>query len=1027
MATEDIIIKYKADVSELEQDLGKLVASQTQLANATKQTSDEIQKNTNKQNEAQKKRLQNLKVDVERLKQIREENKKAFDPAFLTGYNNKLNETKFRLNEVGAGATQVGNNTEKAFNQITNSLNRIAGAFGIAFSLEAIVSFTRNAVESFARAEKSVETLRDTIVTIGGESTNVFEGLNQQAETLGRTTIFSSEQIRQAQGILSAFGLTGQQIDELIPKLVGYAKITGQDIVGASQSVGNALNGTGKQFQNLGVQISTTKTELENYNAILQGTEKFLGKADLEAESINDQLLEQEKIASRLSDFVGQQLAPAWLSVKNAILQATASLLGYNEQLDDTRAIATESAPRNVDAFIKDQKELGKTDDEILKGLLDNLKKYEDALAKNEVALNRQVKNKEALNVKLREQIEAEREQAGINKIVYEENIKAIKSGIDNQKQLIKDKQDELSLDKIKAKSTKELNQYVEENGNVNRSVIKSNITLITRELEERQKAEEKARQEAEKTAQARKQLLEGLKNELNQIQRELRTAPIELIEPKSFAEAVDKIEQIRDLNKEFVDEDINLKIAQAKANNTLTKEAQELFESIRQGRKDLIDQKSAKEILTLEQTTVDELKKLKEQARRLIAEGNILEISKQTEQQGKQFENIIKDIEKGIGIAQRGEAKKNLDQRLILFKQALDEETQAKIDELNKQEEAEKDSVKGFANATQRKTNITLEFDKKRKEITDNAQKQFDEAEQQYNDAQTKLGQGVLDFVSQNAQALQQVGAILGELSNLYDVFAEKRIEQIEQIKQAEIDAIDESLAKVEEDLEFRRITDEQAKLQKQQLEDAKVKAEEEAQKKIREIKKKQAILDKANALFQIAINTAQALADVKNLTTGGILSGLILALAGLQTATVLAQPIPYRKGSKDTGSKGHMARVGEEGEEIVYMPSHSKVLPARQTKEYSEILDAMFDNNLNKYIAKTYIAPALERQKVAYENDKQSSFAENISKSIYYNGGLNAIDLERVRRKGQPITNVDEIAKAIASKLPMYDPYRR
>ncbi len=255
MATEDIIIKYKADVSELEQDLGKLVASQTQLANATKQTSDEIQKNTNKQNEAQKKRLQNLKVDVERLKQIREENKKAFDPAFLTGYNNKLNETKFRLNEVGAGATQVGNNTEKAFNQITNSLNRIAGAFGIAFSLEAIVSFTRNAVESFARAEKSVETLRDTIVTIGGESTNVFEGLNQQAETLGRTTIFSSEQIRQAQGILSAFGLTGQQIDELIPKLVGYAKITGQDIVGASQSVGNALNGTGKQFQNLGVQI----------------------------------------------------------------------------------------------------------------------------------------------------------------------------------------------------------------------------------------------------------------------------------------------------------------------------------------------------------------------------------------------------------------------------------------------------------------------------------------------------------------------------------------------------------------------------------------------------------------------------------------------------------------------------------------------------------------------------------------------------------------------------------------------------
>lgn len=1027
MATEDIIIKYKADVSELEQDLNKVIASQTQLANATKQTTAEVQKSTNAQAKAQKERLTNLKLDVDRLRQVGNETRRAFGVENITKFNNALSETDKKLAQVGSGASNVATQTDKTFNQIGQSLTRIAGAFGVAFSLEAIVSFSKAAVESFARAEKSVATLRDTVVVVGGQSQEVFEGLNQQAESLGRTTIFSSEQIRQAQGILTTFGLTGQQIDALLPKLVGFAKVSNQDIVSAAQSIGNALNGTGKTFQNLGVQISTSKTELENYNAVLEGTEKFLGKANLEAENINDQLLEQEKISARLSDFIGEALAPAWVSVKNGILEATAALLGYNQQQDEARGIAQANAPRNVQAFIDDQKKLGKSDEEILVGLTENLNKYEDALKKNEVALNRQIKNKESFNQKLVEQIEAEREQAEINKIVYQENITSIKGAIANQQQLVQDKKDELSLDKIKAKTTKELNQYVIDNGNTNRTVINSNIKLINDELEERKRAEEKAREEARKTAEARKNAIVGLKSELQAIQREIETNPLTFIEPKSFAESVDKIEQIRELNKKYIDEDIDLKIKQAKENNTLTKEAKALFESIRQGRKDLLDQKSSKEILTLEETTIQQLAKLREDARKIIASTNIDELAKQTEEQGKKFEEVISDVEKGIGIAQREQAEKDLAKRFFLVQKSIIAERDARIDEVKKQAEIQQKSVKDSATAEEEKKIIRLNASKQINEITEQAQKKLDQAGESYDNATDKLGKGVLDFVSQNAQALQQVGAILGEIANLYDQFAEKRIEKIEEIKQAEIDAIDESLAKVEEDLEFRRITDEQAKLQKQQLEDAKVKAEEEAQKKIREIKKKQAILDKANALFQIALNTAQALADVKNLTTAGALTPLILALAGLQAAVVIAQPIPYRKGSKDTGSKGHMARVGEEGEEIVYMPSHSKVLPARQTREYSEILDAMFDNNLNRYIAKTYVAPALQRQKVAYENDRQSSFAENISKSIYYNGGLNAHDLEKVRRKGQPITNVDEIAKAIASKLPTYDPYRR
>ena len=195
MATEDILIRYRADVSQLEADINKLVDSQEDLLKATKQTSAEIQKTADNQAKATKLRLQNLKLDLNAVKQIREENKKAFDPAFLTGYNKKLDDAKFKLNEVGAATSKVADETQKTFTSIGNGLTRIAAAFGVAFSLEAIIQFSRKAIDSFAAAEKSVINLRDTIVELGGESEAVFEGLNQQAEQLGNTTIFSTEQV----------------------------------------------------------------------------------------------------------------------------------------------------------------------------------------------------------------------------------------------------------------------------------------------------------------------------------------------------------------------------------------------------------------------------------------------------------------------------------------------------------------------------------------------------------------------------------------------------------------------------------------------------------------------------------------------------------------------------------------------------------------------------------------------------------------------------------------------------------------
>jgi len=79
----------------------------------------------------------------------------------------------------------------------------------------------------------------------------------------------------------------------------------------------------------------------------------------------------------------------------------------------------------------------------------------------------------------------------------------------------------------------------------------------------------------------------------------------------------------------------------------------------------------------------------------------------------------------------------------------------------------------------------------------------------------------------------------------------------------------------------------------------------------------------------------------------------------AGIGVATVAAQAIPqfasFAKGTKD--APGGLSLVGEEGPEFVQLQKGAKVLPNKQTRENSGLIDAMMDNNLDKYIFNNHV----------------------------------------------------------------------
>lgn len=112
-----------------------------------------------------------------------------------------------------------------------------------------------------------------------------------------------------------------------------------------------------------------------------------------------------------------------------------------------------------------------------------------------------------------------------------------------------------------------------------------------------------------------------------------------------------------------------------------------------------------------------------------------------------------------------------------------------------------------------------------------------------------------------------------------------------------------------------------------------AKEKIQLEYDKKRAQILRKQAIADKANALFQAAINTAVSITAVAPVVPLMILMGV---LGAIQVAAIAAKPIPkFKEGTKGL-PRDMLAEFGEAGAEIVKEPGLPPYIAEKRTIDY-------------------------------------------------------------------------------------------
>jgi len=1053
MATEDILIRYRADVSQLEADINKVIASQEELTAATKANTTEQTKAANSAEFAAKKRAQLLELEVQKLKQLQQAQKLAFDPKEIEKYNNQIAQSQRRIQLLSGEVSKSKSIFQSFSEEAIGQFKAIGLAAAGIFSIQSILNFSRASFNAFLDAEKAAQKLKFAIVDIGGQSEAAYDRLIKQSEELQQITVFGDDDIQNAQAALANYGLAADEIESLIPKLLDFATVAGTDLQSAVSQIGAGLEGSGREFKKFGIEVDAAKSRQENLNIILEGFTKFAGSAANATNTVSGKLQQQQNIVNNLQEQIGERLAPAFLKIQTFALKAldvVTKLFGIKIQSDVERSTAALRKQQSEFNILSDTLKKTNISQETRANLIEEInQKYGEYLPKllteksslqeieaAQAAVNKQIEGRvllvaledriakalenaaagQALVTRNTKELTAAQKDLGDNAAAVANKVNLSTNAIGVGEQLIKSTEDNIAELK---------NEYEE---------LRKKLGIVTESTNKNTQANignSKSVDEQKKAAEEYRKLLESLDNEIKKVTDELEKRKIEIISVDSQKDQEDRIKALADLNEKAINDEIagKIKLVQedAKLSEAQKQEAIKKYEELKKARLDLAQFNEQNELNVISEQQLKKIEEAKKKVadlnleQELVVQADVVETA--NEQVAKSFEDLGKAISKADLEAAKGVATA----RTEALNQAVTEEGELQKKQIENARKTAKEQVKeGDAKEAQLLA-IKTEYDNKIANVDKATSDKIAENNAELNNQITTNTERATEArIAQTFEILNATQQLIGELSSLYAQFSEQRIGEIEAERDAQLESIEAQLTQNEEYLEQRRISEEEAAAQEKALIAEREKIEAAAQKKIREEKRKQAVLDKANALFQIALNTAVALTGPDKITNPFLIA-LVLATSALQAAAVAAQPIPYRKGSKDTGAKGHMARVGEEGEEIVYMPGGSKVLPAKQTRRYGEVIDAMFDNRLDDYIYKNYITPALVAQNEKKEGARAKNFADNLAKSIIYNQpGLTASDLEAQRKRGQYIRNVDELADAIAKKLPTRDIYR-
>lgn len=376
------ILKFTAEFGDIQQRLKDLEAQLRKLGKAEEEVTTEQKKGVTEMLSASQKRKAALATEQAELKKLQTSLKGAFSAPEIEKFNSAITKTKNNISLLKGETGGLGKVTDGLKSQFAG----LGAGIAAAFTVDAVIAFGKASIDAFLEADANAQRLKNSLNEVGAEGQVAFEKLIKQSQRLAQTgvTIFTDDDIQKAQAQLALYGLTADEIEKLIPKLADYASATQQNIVDASEKVGNALLGNGREFKKYGIVVSATATTTENFTSILGGLGKFEGQAAEATQTLTGQLADQKRQVDELQESVGERLAPAWVSAKRVFLDLINAITGGSNGGIETRLKNLNVAVRESDLIIGQTS--GNIKDKYLKSYIDlagSIGVYDDAILKS--------------------------------------------------------------------------------------------------------------------------------------------------------------------------------------------------------------------------------------------------------------------------------------------------------------------------------------------------------------------------------------------------------------------------------------------------------------------------------------------------------------------------------------------------------------------------------------------------------------------------------------------------------------------
>jgi hypothetical protein len=471
------------------------------------------------------------------------------------------------------------------------------------------------------------------------------------------------------------------------------------------------------------------------------------------------------------------------------------------------------------------------------------------------------------------------------------------------------------------------------------------------------------------------------------------------------------------------------------------------LAPSILKAKKYLLELASTLTNILFPATASDEINNLKVTLDEKFKSTSIKDLRGEVESYTNAIEENEKAIEKILNDRAAGKSgdpveKKRLEDEIAFFKNSQAAIRLILIDRYNQEKQVRDNANSLTKQDAEKEVDEVKKTEEKKVEVIKGVQEDYINSLEKIDPTKQKGGEIKTTFSGSFVQSPEELKRIADEnlaITLEYVAAAQDVLggffDFLNQQNQAELDALsakserineafDEEAAALEKKNERGAISDRQYEREKDALAEKRKASDKKLAQEEKKLKQQQAETAKAQAIFEVIINTAVAV--MKAFKDGGLpLSILVGAAGAVQLATILSTPIPkFKDGNPFVDDPN-----APQGRDTIlsWLDRGERVVTADNNKKHWDKFEAIESGNFDKYVERFYVQPQLSVAKKEFEQRQNAGFAKNVADSMFMNfSGLTAYEADRIRRKGMEIRNTDEIAvkiaETLADKLPKY-----